>query len=257
MLNFRNTNIFFTVLLVVLIGVQVKYGLPVYIYSLLLIVYSLIVFYGCYYIGSNFFINIICSADTNQKEIAISFDDGPATNHTPEILQLLKQANIKATFFCIGNRIAGNENILQQIKEDGHIIGNHSYSHHFWFDMFSSQKMLEDLRMMDEELKRVTGLRPKLFRPPYGVTNPNLKKAILSGNYTPVGWSVRSMDTVIKDENKLLDKINRALKPGAVFLFHDTSASTLNVLPAFIKVVKNKGYQIVPLDKLLHLTPYA
>ena len=257
MLNFRNTNIFFTVLLVVLIGVQVKYGLPVYIYSLLLIVYSLIVFYGCYYIGSNFFINIICSADTNQKEIAISFDDGPATNHTPEILQLLKQANIKATFFCIGNRIAGNENILQQIKEDGHIIGNHSYSHHFWFDMFSSKKMLDDLRLMDEELKRVTGLQPKLFRPPYGVTNPNLKKAITAGNYTPVGWSVRSMDTVIKDENKLLDKINKALKPGAVFLFHDTSASTLNVLPAFIKVVKNKGYQIVPLDKLLHLTAYA
>ena len=257
MLNFRNTNIFFIALLAILIGVHVKYGLPVYIYSLLLIVYSLIVFYGCYYVGSNFFINIICSADTNQKEIAISFDDGPATNHTPEILQLLKQANIKATFFCIGNRIAGNENILQQIKEDGHIIGNHSYSHHFWFDMFSSKKMLDDLRLMDEELKRVTGLQPKLFRPPYGVTNPNLKKAITAGNYTPVGWSVRSMDTVIKDENKLLDKINKALKPGAVFLFHDTSASTLNVLPAFIKVVKNKGYQIVPLDKLLHLTAYA
>ena len=65
------------------------------------------------------------------------------------------------------------------------------------------------------------------------------------------------MDTVIKDENKLLDKINKALKPGAVFLFHDTSATTLHVLPAFIKEVKNSGYQIIPLDKLLHLTAYA
>lgn len=257
MLNFRNTNIFFIALLAILIGVHVKYGLPLYIYPLVLVIYSLIVFYGCYFVGSNFFINIICSANTNQKEIAISFDDGPATNHTPEILQLLKQADVKATFFCIGNRIAGNENILQQIKEDGHIIGNHSYSHHFWFDMFSSKKMLDDLRLMGEELKRVTGLQPKLFRPPYGVTNPNLKKAIIAGDYTPVGWSVRSMDTVVKDENKLLDKINKALKPGAVFLFHDTSATTLNVLPAFIKEVKNRGYHIVPLDKLLHLTPYA
>jgi peptidoglycan/xylan/chitin deacetylase (PgdA/CDA1 family) len=237
--------------------VQVKYGLPVYIYPLALVIYSLIVFYGCYYVGSNFFIKIICSANTSEKEIAISFDDGPATNHTPEILQLLKQANLKAAFFCIGNRIAGNENILQQIKEDGHIIGNHSYSHHFWFDMFSSKKMLNDLKLMDEELKRVTGLQPKLFRPPYGVTNPNLKKAIIQGNYTPVGWSARSMDTVIKDEKKLLDKIVKSLKPGAVFLFHDTSAATLNVLPAFIKEVKNRGYHIVPLDKLLHLTPYA
>jgi peptidoglycan/xylan/chitin deacetylase (PgdA/CDA1 family) len=245
------------VLLAVSIGVQVKYGLPVYIYPLALVIYSLIVFYGCYYVGSNFFIKIICSANTSEKEIAISFDDGPATNHTPEILQLLKQANLKAAFFCIGNRIAGNENILQQIKEDGHIIGNHSYSHHFWFDMFSSKKMLNDLKLMDEELKRVTGLQPKLFRPPYGVTNPNLKKAIIQGNYTPVGWSARSMDTVIKDEKKLLDKIVKSLKPGAVFLFHDTSAATLNVLPAFIKEVKNRGYHIVPLDKLLHLTPYA
>jgi peptidoglycan/xylan/chitin deacetylase (PgdA/CDA1 family) len=257
MLNFRNTNIFFGILLIVLIGVHIKYGLPVYIYPLLFIVYSLIVFYGCYYVGSNFFIKIICSATTDQKEIAISFDDGPATNYTTEILQLLKQDNIKATFFCIGNRIAGNENILKQIKEEGHIIGNHSYSHHFWFDMFSSQKMLDDLKMMDHEMEKVTGMRPKLFRPPYGVTNPNLKKAIMKGGYTPIGWSVRSLDTVIKDENKLLNKIKSSLKPGAVFLFHDTQKTTLNVLTDFIKEVKNRGYQIVPLDKLLHLTPYA
>ena len=257
MLNFRNTNIFFSILLGVLIGIQLKYGLPFYIYLLLVIVYSLVVFYGCYYIGSNFFIKIICSANTDQREIAISFDDGPASNYTTEILQLLKKDNIKATFFCIGNRIAGNEQILKKITEDGHIIGNHSYSHHFWFDIFSSQKMLDDLKRMDQETERVIGIVPKLFRPPYGVTNPNLKKAIIKGKYTPVGWSVRSMDTVIRNEKKLLGKINRSLKPGAVFLFHDTSKTTVNILPEFIREVKNKGYHIIPLDKLLHLIPYA
>ena len=257
MLNFRNTNIFFSVLLGLLIGIQLKYGLPFYFYPLLVIVYSLVVFYGCYYIGSNFFIKIICSANTDQREIAISFDDGPALNYTTEILQLLKKDNIKATFFCIGNRIAGNEQILKKITEDGHIIGNHTYSHHFWFDIFSSQKMLDDLKRMDQETERVIGIVPKLFRPPYGVTNPNLKKAIIKGKYIPVGWSVRSMDTVIRNEKKLLDKINRSLKPGAVFLFHDTSKTTVNILPEFIREVKNKGYHIIPLDKLLHLTPYA
>ncbi|HMI78294.1 MAG TPA: polysaccharide deacetylase family protein [Ferruginibacter sp.] len=257
MLNFRNTNIFFITLLAALIGIHINYGLPLYIYPLVFIAYSLIVFYGCYYVGSNFFIKIVCSADTDKKEIAISFDDGPVTDFTPAILELLKQENIKAAFFCIGSRIAGNENILRQVKDDGHIIGNHSYSHHFWFDMYSSKKMLADLKQMDNEMERVTGLRPKLFRPPYGVTNPNLKKAIINGNYTPVGWSVRSMDTVIKDENALLKKINNAIKPGAVFLFHDTSEATMKVLPEFIKEVKNKGYNIIPLDKLLHLSPYA
>ena len=134
MLNFRNTNIFFILLLTVLVGVHIKSGLPLYVYLLLFITYSLIVFWGCYNVGSNFFIKIICKAQTNKKEIAISFDDGPAVNFTPAILQVLKNENVKATFFCIGNRIAGNEDILKQIKEAGHIIGNHSYSHHFWFD---------------------------------------------------------------------------------------------------------------------------
>ena len=244
-------------MLALLLGLHVKYGIPVYLFPLLFVVYSLIVFYGCYYIGSNFFIKVVCSADTDKKEIAISFDDGPATNFTPQILQLLKEENIKAAFFCIGNRIPGNEKIVKQLQEDGHIIGNHSYSHHFWFDMFSSKKMLEDMQLMDQTMKAITGLQPRLFRPPYGVTNPNLKKAIINGNYTPVGWSVRSMDTVIKNETKLLHKIKAGLKPGAVFLFHDTSNTTLQVLPRFFKEVKNQGYHIVPLDKLLHLSPYA
>ena len=257
MLNFRNTNIFFIALLAILIGMHVKYELPIFSYFLLLIAYSLIVFLGCYYVGSNFFIKIACKADTDKKEIAISFDDGPAINYTKQILEVLHNENVKATFFCIGNRIAGNENILQQINAEGHLIGNHSFSHHFWFDMYAAKKMQNDLKQMDTEMERVIGLKPKLFRPPYGVTNPNLAKAITKGGYTPVGWSIRSMDTLIKDENKLLSKINAGIKPGAVFLFHDTSKTTLYVLPKFMEEVKKRGYNIIPLDKLLDLQAYA
>lgn len=238
-------------------GIQIKYGLPFFAYGILFLAYSLIVFYGCYYIGSDFFIKVICSVKTDRKEIAISFDDGPADSYTPQVLRILDEENIKAAFFCIGNRIAGKEKVLKQLHDSGHVIGNHSYSHHFWFDMYSSKKMLADLREMDEELQRVIGLKPALFRPPYGVINPNLKKAIVDGNYIPVGWSVRSFDTVIKDESKLFKKILRGLKPGAVFLFHDTSVTTLNILPEFIREVKNRGYNIVRLDKLLALAPYA
>ncbi|HQW85306.1 MAG TPA: polysaccharide deacetylase family protein [Ferruginibacter sp.] len=230
--------------------------LPPYGYFLLIIAYSLIVFWGCIHVGSGFFIPVICKAETDKKEIAISFDDGPAINHTAEILSVLKNEEVKATFFCIGNRIAGNENILKQIHNQGHIIGNHSYSHHFWFDMYGAKKMQDDMQQMDIEMKKVLGFKPKLFRPPYGVTNPNVKKAIIKGGYTPVGWSLRSMDTVIKDENKLFDKISRGISPGAIFLFHDTCKITLHVLPRFIKEVKKKGYNIVPLDKLLALQAY-
>ena len=113
------------------------------------------------------------------------------------------------------------------------------------------------MKKMDSELERVTGLKPVLFRPPYGVTNPNLGKAIVKGNYIPIGWSVRSMDTVIKNNNKLLHKLNACIKPGAIFLFHDSSKTTLETLQIFLQEVKKREYTIVPLDKFLALKPYV
>ena len=256
MLSFRSTNIFFVFLLAVLISVHIQSGLPYYTYCLLLIAYSLIVFWGCISINSGFFFPVICGANTNRKEISISFDDGPAENYTREILKILKDEDIKAAFFCIGNRIAQNETILQEIDADGHVIGNHSYSHHFWFDMFSAKKMLNDLEEMDEAMFKAVGYTTSLFRPPYGVMNPNLRMAILRGRYIPIGWSVRSMDTVSKDEQLLLNKLCARIKPGDIFLFHDTCKITVDVLPKFIQEVKKRGYSIIPLDKLLALQRY-
>lgn len=200
---------------------------------------------------------VFCAAKTDKKEIAISFDDGPAENFTPQILETLRINNVKAVFFCIGNRIEGNEEIFKRLQEEDHIIGNHSYTHHFFFDLFSSKKMLNELKMTDRITEKLTGLKLKLFRPPYGVINPNLRKAIQEGDYIPVGWNVRSMDTTINDEKKLLSKVMRSLKPGAVYLFHDTCQSTLSMLPEFIKGVRENGYEIVRLDKMLALKPYA
>lgn len=257
MLNFRNTNIFFIALLAAVTCANINFHVPVFIYLLIIFTYLLILFYGCYYVGSGFFIKIICSVKTEKKEIAISFDDGPAKQFTPEILQVLFDHDVKAAFFCIGKNITNNKILFKQIYLAGHIIGNHSYSHHLWFDMFSAKKMQADLNMMDETMKDLVDRKPLLFRPPYGVMNPNLKKAILRGNYTPIGWSVRSLDTVIKDEAKLLNKIKKGIKPGAIFLFHDTSETTLAILPRFLKEVKDIGFSIVGLDKMLNLPAYA
>ena len=257
MLNFRNTNILFIILAVAAAGIHINQPVPIYIYLLILFIYSLILFYGCYYVGSNFFMKIYCSAKTTNKEIAISFDDGPATSYTPQILQVLEENDIKASFFCIGKNIAGNEILFQQISGAGHIIGNHSYSHHLWFDLFSAKKMQADMEMTDKVIKGLINRQPRFFRPPYGVMNPNLKKAITRGNYIPIGWSVRSLDTVIKNEEKLLRKIKKGIQPGAIFLFHDTSQTTLAILPQFIKEVKDSGYSIIGLDKMLNLPAYA
>lgn len=257
MLNFNNITALFVVLLITLIGIHLFYGFSYYVFILLFVLYGSTLFYGSYNVRSNFYVKTVSSAKTLSKQIAISFDDGPAPAYTPQILQILKDHEVKAAFFCIGKRIRENENLLKQVHEDGHIIGNHSYSHDLWFDLFSSRKMSEDLKMMSETMQKAIGLKPKLFRPPYGVTNPNLKKAIRQGNYISIGWNIRSMDTVIKDAQKLLLKVTGSLKPGAVVLFHDTSKSTLDILSTFIQQAKEMGYEIVRLDKLLNLEPYA
>lgn len=257
MLNFRNTNFIFLLIIAVTVWYNFTHTVPWYTYLLILFVYSLVLFYGSYYVGSNFYINIVCSADTSRKQIAISFDDGPADNYTPQILDILKEHQVETVFFCIGHRASEKEELLNRIQQEGHVIGNHSYSHHFWFDLFSTKKMLQDLRMMDLAVQEATGVKPKLFRPPYGVTNPNLAKAISRGGYIPIGWNLRSMDTVIKDESKLLNKVLNGVKPGALVLFHDTSRATVSILPDFLRKVKAQGYEIVRPDKMLNVKPYA
>ena len=257
MLNFRNTNILFTVLLFILIGYDLFYYTSYIAYAIIVVLYILIIFYGCYFVNSGFFIDVLCAAKTEEKVIAITFDDGPSNEFTPAILEVLKETGVQAAFFCIGSRIASSPQLIKKIHEENHIIGNHTNSHHVLFDLFPTSKMYKDMELMSYGMKEILGIWPKLFRPPYGVTNPNLRTAIINGNYTSVGWSVRSMDTVIKDKNKLLNKINRSLQPGAVYLFHDTCRVTLDVLPAFIMNVKQRGYKIVRLDHMLNIKAYA
>ena len=257
MLNFSTTTVVFVTLLIALTGYHFFNHIPAYVFVLFFLVYFSLLFYGSYNVRSGFYIKTISSSKSPKMQVAISFDDGPSPNYTPQILDILKKHNVQAAFFCIGKKIKENEPLFKKVYEEGHIIGNHSYSHDLWFDLFSAGKMTDDLQMMNNAMQKVIGVKPRLFRPPYGVTNPNLKKAIQRGNFIPVGWSIRSMDTVVKDARKLLLKVTGSLKPGAVILFHDTSKATLDILSAFIEQTKAKGYEIIRLDKLLNLEPYA
>ncbi|NOT84052.1 MAG: polysaccharide deacetylase family protein [Methylococcaceae bacterium] len=255
MLNLPNTSLFFMALLLCSISLDVLYDLPIAIYLILYLLYSAIFFYGVSSVDSNFFIPVICKAQTADKIVSISFDDGPG-EFTAEILQILQDYNVKAAFFCIGKHIPAHAPLLRQIYQQGHIIGNHSFSHHLLFDFFFSKPMLQDLQAMDKAMYDVIGLKPRLFRPPYGVTNPFVRNAIIRGDYIPIGWSVRSLDTVIKDEQQLLNKCVTALKPGAIYLFHDTQQVTRTILPTFIEQVLASGYQIVSLETLLNISAY-
>jgi peptidoglycan-N-acetylglucosamine deacetylase len=231
--------------------------IPWWAFALLWFPYSGALVWGACNVSSGFYMPVICSADTKEKVIAITFDDGPLQEYTPQILDILHQHQAPAAFFCIGKNISGREELLKKIDAEGHVIGNHSFTHHFWFDMFGSRKMLAELQQMDNEVSDTIGKKPRLFRPPYGVTNPNLRRAVKRGGYAAIGWNIRSLDTVTPDAATLLNRIKPAVRPGAVLLLHDSMAVTVQALPELLTYLRTEGYRIERIDQLLNIPAYA
>ena len=256
-MNYRLFNIIFIVFILGWIWADRHLKIGPAVYGWLLIVYLTVLFCGSYFIRWGFFFKSICFQKTSEKYVALSFDDGPDIKNTNRILDILKEYDTAAVFFCIGRKIAGQEAMLKRMIEEGHIIGNHSYSHHPLFDLFSSRKMLAELSATNLAIKNATGYSPRFFRPPYGVTNPNLRKALIRGGFISVGWSIRSYDTATHNQNRLLSKINRSLKPGSIILFHDTSDTMLAILPRLLSNIQTAGFKAIRVDKMINLNPYA
>lgn len=176
------------------------------------------------------------------KEVVLTFDDGPSEN-TEAVLDILKQANIKAIFFVIGKNIAGKEHIIRRMNKEGHIVGNHSFLHGFSFDWQSSKKMAAEILDTNNAISSITRNAVTMFRPPYGVTNPMLAKAIKQTGMKSIGWNVRSMDTVAHSEEKLIKRIISRIQNGSIILLHDRCDITVKILPQLIKELTAKSYK--------------
>lgn len=252
MLTFRNINIASAAILMVLIAANAGW----WPYAILILVYSAIVFYGSATLSANFYLPTYCKAPGTNQQIAISFDDGPIEGNTSRILDILDRYNVKAAFFCIGERVSASPQVMQDLHRKEHLIGNHTFSHRSTFPISSVSSMRAELQDTSKAIRNSIGLRPKLFRPPYGVINPWIKSAIQKEGYTTIGWSVRSFDTMSPQPKDLLRRMKQRIAPGNVFLFHDTSEATISILPDFIECALSKGYSIVRLDKLFELKAY-
>ena len=124
--------------------------------------FAIIQFCGAYFIGLNFHLTSINKLNSNDKKVLLTFDDGPHAN-TVKVLGVLKKHNVKALFFIIGKNIQGNEAILKQIVTDGHQIGNHSFSHHNWIDVWPTKKVTEDFATCQKLIEQHQP-QSKLFR---------------------------------------------------------------------------------------------
>lgn len=185
-----------------------------------------------------------------KKEIAFTFDDGPDPIITPLILDILKENSIKATFFCLGFKAQKYPEIVKRIRDEGHILGNHGFSHTKLHNKSKDFIKMEIDRAEDilNPLTEVNGV--KLFRSPHGFKNFTLINVLKKKNYLLVGWSRGIWDSDGSDANVLLKRAMNYLTDGVIFLFHDgryiegTGKNTVDFLKAFIPLVKEAGYKI-------------
>ncbi len=219
------------------------------------IVYLIINIVGSANIQLNYFFYSHCSSTTSKKEIAITFDDGPHPAITPKLLELLESHKVKATFFCTGKNAADYSDIISEIINKGHTIGNHSYGHSKFFDLFSAKKMQKEILDSNKTIKAIINKTPVFFRPPYGVTNPMLRKALNYTKMISVGWSLRSFDTV-NSNDKVLEKLVANTKPGDIVLFHDTNPNIITIIEDYLKWLKKNDFKIVSLTTLLNISAY-
>ncbi|MBM7624868.1 polysaccharide deacetylase family protein [Sporohalobacter salinus] len=200
-------------------------------------------------------------ANTNTMQIALTFDDGPDKLYTPKILKILKKYNVKATFFLLGKQVQKYPQVTKQIINEGHAIGNHTWSHPD-LTKLNEEEIKEEILATEKEIKEITDRTTNLIRPPYGTTSDKLLDQLKEMNYKVIHWSIDSLDWNSNNKEEILNRVLSKLKPGSVILFHSSIGKnksltpTVQALPHIIKELKKRNIKLVTVNKLLSLAAY-
>ncbi len=193
---------------------------------------------------------VIRQGDPKQKLIALTFDDGPHSNFTPRLLALLKQQDIKATFFVIGKMAAKRQGIIRQIGADGHLIGNHTFSH-VTLTKLTGEEVQTEYRATNNLLEGILGKEIRFCRPPGGDSDKEVLKAAKAEGMTTVLWTDDPGDYANPGVDVIKKKAIDRLSSGGILLLHDGVEQTLQALPDIIAYAKKQGYKFVTVDQLM------
>ena len=188
---------------------------------------------------------------TKQPFIALTFDDGPNPLFTPKVLEILEHYDAKASFFIVGKEARLHPHLVETIVAKGHTIANHSYEHSNYYGFWSKERIRQDISQTKELLEQLSHQENFLFRPPFGVTNPNIAKAIKELNLKTIGWSIRPFDTMAKNPQKVVEKIEKKLKRGDIILLHDSSEVSVEILEKLLQILQEKKLKSVTIETLL------
>lgn len=200
----------------------------------------------------------LLNGPATKRQIALTFDDAPDDTYTPQVLDVLKQEGIKATFFVVGNRIEAHPEIVQRMVQEGHILGNHSYSHAN-LPKLSDAEFREEITKTDELIRKFTGYTPTFIRPPYGNVSEDQIKWLASHHKKIVNWNVDSLDWKNLDAEQVKTNVLAHVHPGAIVLQHaaggvgEDLTGTVKALSPIINKLREDGVKLVTIPELLSL----
>ncbi|WP_053183212.1 polysaccharide deacetylase family protein [Sunxiuqinia dokdonensis] len=196
-------------------------------------------------VATRFFPNALWRLPGDKKQVALTFDDGPVPEVTPWVLKLLKEENIKACFFCVGENVKRHPEVYRQILANGHQVGNHTFNH------------LQGLKTKDEDFfanieKAAKYVDSRFMRPPHGWMRKSQYRKLVE-KYQVVMWDLISRDYITKvSPDAVVSNVMNFVRPGSIIIFHDSVKAQKNLkpaLPVVIKKLKQKGYQFTLLPE--------
>ena len=192
-----------------------------------------------------------------QPYIAMTFDDGPHPKNTPRLLDMLRERNIKATFYVIGRNVDLYPNVLRRTVSEGHEIGNHTYTHPI-LSKLGDSTVREELTKCRDAVARAAGVKPRTLRPPYGALLQRQREWIHNElEYPTIMWSVDPLDWKRPGTSVVTSRILSNTTPGAIVLAHDLHASTVDAMPATLDGLLRKGFKFVTVSQLLAMGSQA
>ncbi|TDF94204.1 polysaccharide deacetylase family protein [Paenibacillus piri] len=199
---------------------------------------------------------VVWEVPTDEKVIALTFDDGPDPEDTPKILELLKQYEAKATFFIVGKKAEAYPEILGREDAEGHELANHTYHHIYFNRSFSEKTITDEISRAEEVIYKRSGQKPRLFRPPGGFYNDALVRVAKNSGYKVVMWSwhINTMDWNTPGVDKIAKTVLNNARNGDIVLLHDWvegKSQTVEALKQILPELKNRGYRFVTISELL------
>lgn len=182
-----------------------------------------------------------------QKQVALTFDDGPDPRTTPQVLDMLKKYHAKATFFMLGGKISGNETLVKRIADEGNEVGNHSFDHSN-FTKLSHEQIVSQIESTNSLIEKASGKKPIYFRPPYGATDERVKQAV---GMSQLLWTVDTKDWENHNTAAIMTNIKNQLRPNGIILMHDIHQTSVNALPTVLDYLVNQGYHFVTVSQLM------